>query len=291
MGLPASRCPGLWWADESGRNDRKFTFAQLARSARQAANFFTSLGIRRGDNVMLILPRVPPWWVAMLGLIRIGAVPVPGTPLLTPKDIRYRSGVASIRALITDPAGAAKIEAFDGIRILVGASLPEWTSLDDGLAQASTAHDFIPTLSHEPGIIYFTSGTAGDAKMVLHSQASYGLGHVITGKYWLDLGPDDIIWALADTGWGKTAWSSFFGPWLQGAAVFSLDIRDKFDASVILKTLARFPISVFCAPATALRLIVRQDLSAYSFPHLRHCVASGKRSIPRSSTSGSRPPA
>ena len=112
--------------------------------------------------------------------------------------------------------------------------------------------------------------------MVLHTQASYGLGHTITGKYWLDLKPDDVIWALADTGWGKTAWSSFFGPWLQGATVFTLDMRGKFDPTVILKTLSHYPISVFCSPATALRLIVRKDLSAYRFPHLRHCVSAGE---------------
>lgn len=265
----------LWWMDESFA-EQKFTFRHIAEQCRQAANYFASLGIQRGDRVLVILPRVPQWWVAMLGLIRLGAVPIPGTPLLTEKDIRYRLSVASVRAIITDAAGAEKVEGFAGVRILIGGERADWASFDDGLARCSTERPDQPTRSDDPGIIYFTSGTAGEAKMVLHTQASYGLGHTITGKYWLDLKPEDIIWALADTGWGKTAWSSFFGPWLQGSTVFTMDMRGKFDPALVLKTLERYPISVFCSPATALRLIVRKDLSAYRFPHLRHCVSAGE---------------
>ena len=267
----------LWWIDERSTQERKITFAEMALQARRAAGFFAARGVRRGDRVLLILPRVPEWWIVMLGLIRLGAVPIPGTPLLTAKDVAYRIKIAEIRTVITDAAGAGKVDqTFAGNRILVGSDLENWIRFETGAAAAADDIPFSPTLASDPGIIYFTSGTAGEAKMVLHTQASYGIGHVITGKYWLDLAPQDMVWALADTGWAKTAWSNFYGPWIQGATVFSMDMRGKFDPNVILKTLARYPITVFCAPATALRLIVRKDLTAYRFAKLRHCVSAGE---------------
>jgi len=266
----------LWWVAEHGQAEQKFTFGEIGRELRQAAAFFSALGIRRGDRVLVILQRVPAWWMAMLGLIRLGAVPIPGTPLLTAKDIAYRKKVAAVRAIITDEAGAAKTGNFNGLRILAGSEAPGWINFEQGVQQAVAPPPYEPSRSDDPGIIYFTSGTTGDAKMVLHTQASYGLGHRVTGGHWLDLGPRDMVWALADTGWGKTAWSNFFGPWLMGAAVFTLDMRSKFDPGVVLKTLEHYPITVFCCPATALRLMVRKDLSAYRFPHLRHCVSAGE---------------
>jgi len=267
----------LWWIDEQSARERKITFAEIARDARRAAGFFAARGMRRGDRALLILPRIPEWWMVMLGLIRLGAVPIPGTPLLTAKDVAYRIEAAEISTVITDAANAAKVpEAFTGNRIIVGGELPNWTPFESGLAAAADDLPYTPTPATDPGIVYFTSGTTGEAKMVLHTQASYGMGHTITGKYWLDLSPDDMIWALADTGWAKTAWSNFYGPWIQGATVFSMDMRGKFDPGVILKTLERYPISVFCAPATALRLLVRKNLAACRFARLRHCVSAGE---------------
>ena len=266
----------LWWVAEHGAAERKISFGELGVELRKAAVFLGSLGIRRGDRVMVVLQRVPEWWIAMLGLIRLGAVPIPGTPLLTAKDIAYRIKMASVRAIITDAAGAAKVDTFDGLRLIVGGALAGWSDFDAGVRTATESSSFEPSRSSDPGIIYFTSGTTGEAKMVLHTQVSYGLGHRITGGDWLDLGPQDMVWALADTGWGKTAWSNFFGPWLQGATVFALDMPGKFDPQTVLKTLEKYPITVFCCPATALRLIVRKDLSAYKFPHLRHCVSAGE---------------
>jgi acetyl-CoA synthetase/medium-chain acyl-CoA synthetase len=125
-------------------------------------------------------------------------------------------------------------------------------------------------------MIYFTSGTVGYPKMVLHTHASYPLGHTITGKYWLDLGPDDLHWNVADTGWAKAAWSSLFGPWTMGAAVFAVDARGKFHASETLELLARHPVTTFCAPPTVYRTLVLEDLSAYRFPHLRHATSAGE---------------
>ena len=211
------------------------------------------------------------------GLIRLGAAPIPGTPLLTGRDIEYRLQVSEAWGIISDVDNADKVPAdFAGKKVLAGASRAGWIDFDHGLANARADMPAEPTRSDEPGIIYFTSGTTGEAKMVLHTQASYGLAHRITGGDWLDLRPTDLIWALADTGWGKTSWSNMFGPWIMGACVFVLDMRGKFDPNVILRHLSEVPITVFCAPATALRLLVRKDLHLYNLKHLRHCVSAGE---------------
>ena len=266
----------LWWTDETGRSETKLSFAQLRDELRSAAHFFSTVGIRRGDRVLVVLPRIPQWWVAILGLIRLGAVPIPGTPLLTVKDMRYRIEAADVTALLTDADGAAKAtDLVVAHKILVGEDRPGWTNFDAGLRDASPRFDPEPTRSDEPGIIYFTSGTTGHPKMVLHTQASYGLGHRVTGE-WIDLKPNDVHWCLTDTGWAKAAWSCLFGPWQMGACVFVQDWRSKFDPAAALRTLAQYPITNWCAPPTALRLIVREGLSSYRFPHLRHCVSAGE---------------
>jgi len=269
--------PALWCVSEQDSLEQKLSFQQVAQDARRAAHFFHQIGLRRGDRGLIIAPRVPHWWIAMLGLIRLGVVPIPGTPMLTAKDIRYRVETAETSALITDAEGAAKVEGLKlPHHIFLGGERPGWTSFDDSLREADADFDPEPTRSDEPGIIYFTSGTTGPAKMVLHTQVSYALGHRLTGELWLDLKPDDLHWCITDTGWAKAAWSCFFGPWHMGACVFAVDARGKFDPVSALRTLARYPITTWCAPPTALRLIVREDLSAYRFPKLRHCVSAGE---------------
>ena len=271
-----SAAPALWWVDESGLHEKKFTFAEIAVDSRRAANFFLSCGIQRGDPVLVMLPRIPEWWISLLGLIRLGAVPVPGPTMLTSQDLRYRIEAAGVRAVITDSDGAAKIVGFHGPQIHVGDERAGWTNFGAGLRDASPDFAGEPTRADDPGIIYFTSATAGQPKMVLHTQASYGLGHRVTGELWLDLKPTDLHWCITDTGWGKAAWSAFFGPWLAGACVFAVAGHGKFEAARALRTLAQYPITTWCVPPTALRLIIREDLTAYRFPRLRHCTSAGE---------------
>jgi acyl-coenzyme A synthetase/AMP-(fatty) acid ligase len=258
----------LWCVDEAGV-ERRFAFAELADRARRASKHFHHAGVRRGDRVLVMLPRVPMWWIGMLGLIRLGAVPIPATILLTAKDIAYRIETAEITAILTDAGGGEKVGDFRGAIFLD-------EELEGNLAQANFYFEPEPTRADEPGMIYFTSGTTGLPKMVLHTQESYGLGHRVTGAEWLCCKPRDIHWNLADTGWAKAAWSSLFGPWHMGACIFSIDARGKFDPGAALRTLVRYPITTWCAPPTALRLIVREDLADVRFPHLRHCVSAGE---------------
>ncbi len=201
----------LWWVGERGSPEKQFTYAEMAEESQRAANFFRNCGIQRGEPVLVMLPRIPEWWITMLGLIRLGAVPVPSPTMLTTKDLRYRTESAGVRALITDDSGAAKV---DGVayrtRILVGNERPGWTNFRAGLRDAAPEFSFEPTRADDPGIIYFTSATTGQPKMVLHTQASYGLGHRVTSELWLDLKPNDLHWCITDTGWGKAAWSAFF---------------------------------------------------------------------------------
>ncbi len=267
----AQLCPhdrALWCVAESGL-ERCFTFAELTDLARRASHLFQQAGIRRGDRVLVMLPRVPMWWIGMLGLIRLGAVPITATTLLTSKDIDYRVSTAGISALLTDADGAAKAGSFAGLGLVA-------EEVERELMNFSPDFEPEPTRADEPGLIYFTSGTTGPPKMVLHTQESYGLGHRVTGEQWLCCQPHDVHWNLADTGWAKAAWSSLFGPWHMGACIFNVDARGKFDPLAALRILARYPITTWCAPPTALRLLVREDLAAFRFPHLRHCVSAGE---------------
>lgn len=272
----ASR-PALLGSDEHGREER-YTFRDLQQLSNQFANVLTELGIRKGDVVLVILPRIPAWQVVMLGLLRVGAVAAPGATLLQPKDIGYRAQLSEAKAVITDVENSAKVEAArkdaPGLRhcLLVGGSHTGWVSYEEEMAQASTEFQAEPTLARDPALIYFTSGTTGGPKMVLHSHA-YTYAHRVTGEYWLDLRPDDLHWNLSDTGWAKAAYSTLFGPWHVGAQVFSY--RGNFDAKKTLELLEKHRITTFCAPPTAFRVMVKEDLKKYRLA-LRHVVGAGE---------------
>jgi acetyl-CoA synthetase/medium-chain acyl-CoA synthetase len=268
--------PALWCVNAVTGGEQKLSFGQIAALSCQAAGFLRKAGVGPGDRVLLMLPRVPEWWVALLGTIRLGAIAVPATLLLQQREVVFRLACAQIHAVITNPDGAAKLDGFDGIRIMTGGAQPGWQDLGHGVAEAKPEFSGERTRSDDPSLLYFTSATTGEPKMVLHTHASYGMGHHLTGKFWFDTQSSDVHWNISDLGWAKAAWSSFFGPWHMGACVFALDTPGKFDPVLTLDTLARFPITTWCAPPTALRLLIRQDLSRWRFPHLRHCVTAGE---------------
>jgi acetyl-CoA synthetase/medium-chain acyl-CoA synthetase len=270
----------LWVSDQG--DERRITFDAFRRRSNQLANALEQLGVQRGDRVFLMLPRLAEWWESILGIMKLGAISMPGTTLLTPKDIAYRANLAETRVAITDAASAAK---FDEVRaqcpalellIVVGGERDGWTSYAAAVDAASAERDRAATPSDDPCMIYFTSGTVGYPKMVLHTNASYPIGHTITGKYWLDLRPSDLHWNMSETGWAKAAWSNLFGPWNMGAAIFTYDGRGKFSARETLELLQRYPITTFCAPPTIYRMLVLEDLSDYTFTHLRHCTGAGE---------------
>ncbi len=280
----------MLWVGHDGER-RQLTFAHFAEYSSRAANAFAALGLGKGDPVLVMLPRLPEWWETILGLMRLGAIPIPCTTLLTPKDIQFRSEVAEARALITDQEGAAK---FDQVRaecpsvkytILVDVSADtagreNWTNYHQIVSEASPEFTGPKTRSDEPCLVYFTSGTVGYPKMVLHTHSSYPIGHTITGKYWLDLHENDLFWNLSETGWAKFSWSNLFGPWVMGATMFIQDSRGKFSAIETLEMLHDYPITTLCAPPTAYRMMVLDEPMAYLKANppkaLRHCVGAGE---------------
>ncbi|WP_338870613.1 acyl-CoA synthetase [Myxococcus stipitatus] len=272
----------LLWSDESGRGER-FTWQGVRQRSVHAAQFLAGLGLKKGDRVFIMMPRIPEWWFLVLGCIRAGIVFMPGTPMLTVKDIRYRLVAAEANAVIADVScldhfeglvGTGRVETW----IAVGEGAPSpWVRYQPGtLGTAAHGETFAPTRAEDPLLIYFTSGTTGMPKMVLHTHASYGMGHVITGRYWLDLTPEDRHLTLSDTGWAKCAWGKLFGPWSQGACNVVYDFRGRFDAPKLLKVLAHQKVTTFCAPPTAWRAMVLQDLKSFDLTSLRHTVSAGE---------------
>jgi acyl-coenzyme A synthetase/AMP-(fatty) acid ligase len=271
----------MWWVNEQG-DEKRLSFRDFTIRSNQVGNALRIMGIRKGDRILIMTPRLPEWWEAVLGIMKIGAISMPGTTLLTPKDVAYRLQSAEAVAVITDEEGALKVEQVADacpmlrLKILLGAEREGWVNYTRLVASAMTTLVREPTRGDEPMMIYFTSGTVGYPKMVLHTHVSYPIGHIVTGKYWLDLKPTDLHWNLSDTGWAKAAYSNLFGPWTMGAAMFTFDGRGRFDARQTLELLERYPISTFCAPPTAYRLLVLEQLSRYRLSALRHCIGAGE---------------
>lgn len=270
----------LWVVDDFG-NEEKFTFAEMTRLSKKLANVFSANNIKEGDKVIVILGRLPAWWISILACLRSGVIVSPGTGQLTPKDIQYRFESSGAVAMICDEGNAAKVDAVADkcptltTKIVVG-SREGWLSFDEEVEKAADDFEAAATTCDTQSILYFTSGTTGMPKMTVHTHATYGIGHTITGKFWLDLTPDDIHWNLSDTGWAKAAWSSYFGPWNCGAAVFAHNSPGKFDGKQVLGMIDKYPITTLCGPPTAYRVFVQEDLTKYTFKALRHCVAAGE---------------
>jgi acetyl-CoA synthetase len=258
------------------------TAAQVGAEARRAARALRELGVAPGDRVFIMLPRVPAWYAAMLGAIRIGAVVMPGTNQLTPRDIAYRITAADAAVAITGAAGVQKIEAIEQplptLRHRIAWDAPATAGWHDFDALCGDAGDGgvpeSPTSREDPMILFFTSGTVSYPKMVLHPQ-SYGLGHIQTARFWQDLRPGDRHWTVTDTGWAKAAWGGLFGQWHERATNIQVALG-KPDADTILRIIAENEITSFCAPPTLYRMLVQADLRAYDLSVLRHCTSAGE---------------
>lgn len=273
--------PAVLSLDGAGDVVELETAADLARHSREAARVLLDLGVRKGDHVFVMLARVPAWYAAMLGAMRIGAIPMPGPNLLTTKDIAYRIERAGATAALTDAAGAAKVQEAAPdlpVKLVTGAGeeVPAgWRSFEaerERVGDGETPQD--PTHRDDPLLLYFTSGTVSSPKMVEHRQ-SYGLGHAATARFWHDLRPGDLHWTVTDTGWAKAAWGGLLGQMHERACIANVALA-KPTADGILGIIARHGITSFCAPPTLYRMLVQADLSRYDLSALRHCTGAGE---------------
>src|SRR4051812_27580637 len=270
--------------DGQGEVMASHTTTQLAREARRAARALQSLGVRKGDSVFIMLPRVPAWYFAMLGAMRIGALPLPGPNLMTPRDIAFRVQRGEAVACVVSAEAAQKVDAIEEemptLRHRIqwsdgGDARPGWQDFDALREEAGDGElPENPTAADDPLIIFFTSGTVSYPKMVLHTQ-SYALGHIGTARFWHDLRPGDRHWTVTDTGWAKAAWGGLFGQWNERACNVQVKL-DRPSADVVMGILARHGITSFCAPPTLYRTLVQADLTAYELSALRHCTSAGE---------------
>ncbi|KAJ8246128.1 hypothetical protein GJAV_G00263930 [Gymnothorax javanicus] len=274
--------PALWWVNGQGK-EIKWSFEELAFRSRKVANVLSGpCELQKGDRVLLILPRIPEWWLVNIACLRTGLILIPGTIQLTAKDILYRLRVSNAKCIITDESLAPVLDAMAPecpslqTKLLVSNRKRQgWMSLGELSRTASSGHACVETKSEDPMEIFFTSGTTGSPKMTEHSQCSFGIGLTINGRYWLDLTEQDVFWNTSDTGWAKTAWSSIFAAWIQGACVF-VHQMPQFKNITVLETLSLYPISTFCTAPTGYRMLVQEDLSRYKFQNLQHCVSAGE---------------
>ncbi|SBW07704.1 Acyl-coenzyme A synthetase ACSM4 [uncultured delta proteobacterium] len=278
---------------------RDFTYKDMARASSKMANALKGLGLKKGDKVLLMLHRRIEWWQAMLGLHKLGAVAIPSPAQLTPHDIAFRCRKSRAKAIITDYRISGGVESVReslpdlcfciqagpeqaGETAALPSALPSegWLDLAALLEDASPA--FPRPLSDEelacgkdPLLIFFSSGTTGMPKMVLHNH-EYPLGHYFTAAYWHNVEPGDLHMAVADTGWAKAAWGKFYGQWMAGATSLIYDFRGKFCPANLLRVITGERVNSFCAPPTVYRHLIQEDLAQYDFSHLRHCAAAGE---------------
>ena len=267
-------------------NERYFTFRDLSRYSARAANYFRSLGIERGDRVLLVLKRHYQFWIAILGLHKLGAVAIPATSQLLAKDFEYRFNAAGVKAVLCTADGSVAGEV-DAVveqcptletRILVGGTRPGWRDFDSEFRLYS--EEFIRQSGtdapggDDPMLMLFTSGTTGYPKIAAHSY-KYPLGHFLTAKYWHCVDPDGLHLTISETGWGKALWGKLYGQWLCEAAIFVYDF-DRFHAEDILPMFAKYQITTFCAPPTMYRMLIKEDLSQYDLSSVQRATIAGE---------------
>ncbi len=266
------------------KTERRFTFGDMKKLSNRCANYFKSLGIKRGDRVMLVLKRHYQFWFAMLGLNKLGAIGIPAPNQLQEHDFEYRFQSAGISAIICtadgDTANQVDLAAATcptlKCKLIVGGEREGWRSFDEEYPLYSTHYN---RTEDAPGgddtmLMFFTSGTSGYPKIAVHNY-KYPLGHFHTAKYWHNVDPDGLHFTISDTGWAKSMWGKFYGQWLCEAATFVYDF-DRFDAADILPMFAKYHITTFCAPPTMLRMMVKQDISKYDFSSVQHMTTAGE---------------
>jgi acetyl-CoA synthetase len=266
--------PALWLVDEDA-GETKLSFAQLSERSNRVANAFRRLGVERGDRILLMLGNVVPLWESMLAAMKLGAVIVPATTLLTRNDLADRFARGKVRHLIAGSDAAAKFADLPGdyTRIAVGKAVSGWLSYEDCYAESG---EFVPhgeTRAGDPLLLYFTSGTTATPKLVLHSHQSYPVGHLST-IYWLGLRPGDVHLNISSPGWAKHAWSCFFSPWSAQATIFIVNQR-RFNARGLLDVIVRCGVTTFCAPPTVWRMLIQEDLAAWPVK-LKELIGAGE---------------
>lgn len=273
----------LVWTNDQGEH-RNFSFAEMKKYTDQTAAYLQSLGIGRGDKVMLILKRRFEFWFSIIALHKLGAVCIPATHLLKKKDLVYRNNSAEIKAIVA----VGEQEVWEQVdlameespsvehRISIGPEVPEgWDNFTRGIAKAAefTRPEAVSTNS-SISLLYFTSGTTGNPKMVAHD-FTYPLGHITTASYWHNIKENGLHLTVADTGWGKAVWGKLYGQWLAGGAVFVYD-HEKFNPADMLRVISQYKINTFCAPPTVYRFMIREDFSKYDLSSLNYCTVAGE---------------
>lgn len=273
------------WCDDKGK-EAVFTFGQMKYFSDKAANLFKSLGIGKGDPVMLILKRHFDFWFCTLALNKLGAITIPATHLLSTKDIIYRNNAADIKMIVClpDPDVIQHIEESESkspslkLKMLIDEDRKGWLNFTQGLEESSE-HFTRPvagsaTKNEDIMLLYFTSGTTGMPKMVNHDFI-YPLGHILTAKYWQNVKDNGLHFTVADTGWAKSAWGKIYGQWISGSAVMTYDY-DKFIPKNLMEVIEKYKVTTFCAPPTIYRFLIKEDLTKYDLSHLSYCVVAGE---------------
>ncbi len=276
----------ILWTNDLG-DEIRTTYGELKEQSDQAASYLMSLGIGKNDPVMLILKRRYEWWVVMLALCKIGAIVIPATHMLTKKDIIYRNTRASIKAIICvdDPYVTEQIKlampespTVDTLIAVTDHGKPIPEGFHDWQTEWVKAPKFVRPKhvndNEDTMLMYFTSGTSGEPKMVAHDYL-YAMGHLTTGVFWHNLHEGSLHLTVADTGWGKAVWGKFYGQWFAGATVFVFD-HEKFNADTLLRQIEKYKVTSFCAPPTIYRFMIREDLSKYDLSSLEYCTTAGE---------------
>lgn len=281
----------LVWCNDHG-DEKIITFAEMKRLSDKTANYLKEIGVKKGDFVMLILKRHWQWWLCMVALHKIGAVAIPATHLLTKKDIVYRCNAADISTIIASGDGEITKHVDDAqpdsptlkrklcVMAAESTSLPEgWLDFNSGMEAASEVWERptgeAATQNEDMLLMYFTSGTTGEPKMVVHNQL-YPLGHIITAKFWHNIIDDTLHFTVADTGWGKAAWGKLYGQWVCEAALFVYDYSNKFKPTDLLKKVEQYRVTSFCAPPTIFRFFIKEDLTKFDLSSLRYATIAGE---------------